>query len=192
LHRASSRRVKILLASKLNFLYAIFSIDFERRLAMAIGLSERIRDVAESRYVKPAIQGGKAEFSIKVRDILNDLRTSGFPSGHTPQVCSVLQTAKFLRENGLEITEVEGPPSRQSTTVVVKYRVVRPGSQPSVMKLTEPTPPSLSSPEGETAEARAERITKGLRGLLKEEMAEFGGAEGFLRWVRGYDEEDSE
>jgi hypothetical protein len=47
-------------------------------------------------------------------------------------------------------------------------------------------------PADESPEARARRLGESLRGLLKEEMAEYGGAEGFIRWVRGYDEEDSE
>jgi hypothetical protein len=44
----------------------------------------------------------------------------------------------------------------------------------------------------ETPEEKAQRLTESLRGLLKEEFAEFGGAEGFLRMVRGYDEEPPE
>ena len=28
------------------------------------------------------------------------------------------------------------------------------------------------------------------RGLLKDEIAEYGGTEGYIRWVRGYDEEE--
>jgi hypothetical protein len=45
--------------------------------------------------------------------------------------------------------------------------------------------------DGETPEAKALRLTEKLRGLLKEELAEYGGGEAFLRWVRGYDEEDA-
>jgi hypothetical protein len=30
-----------------------------------------------------------------------------------------------------------------------------------------------------------------MRGLLKDELAEYGGGEAFLRWVRGYDEEEA-
>jgi bisphosphoglycerate-dependent phosphoglycerate mutase len=44
----------------------------------------------------------------------------------------------------------------------------------------------------ETPQEKAWRLTESLRGLLKEEFAEFGGAEGFLRMVRGYDEEPPE
>jgi hypothetical protein len=41
----------------------------------------------------------------------------------------------------------------------------------------------------ETPEERAFRLTEKLRGLMKEEIAAHGGAEGYLRWVRGEDEE---
>lgn len=44
----------------------------------------------------------------------------------------------------------------------------------------------------ESPEEKAQRLIEPLRGLLKEEFAQFGGAEGFLRWVRGYDEEEQD
>jgi hypothetical protein len=155
---------------------------------MSTKLSDRIRWLAREKYVNPAIEKGKAQFTIRVRDLLNDLKADGFAGGHTPQICSALRTEKFLRENGLEIEKVEGPPSKQSPTVMVRYRVTRAG------KPADPTKP----PEREGAivaeespEARALRLTEKLRGLLKDELAEYGGAEGFIRWVRGYDEEDA-
>jgi len=157
---------------------------------MGVGLSDQIKRLAESKYVKPALQRGQVEFSIRVRDVLDDLRTEGFPSGHTPQVCSALQTARFLRENGLEIKSVDGPPSKMSTTVVYHYRVAKPRAESSVSPIPnqeiESQQQTIESPE-----ARTERLVNGLRGLLKEEMAKYGGAEGFIRWVRGYDEEDA-
>lgn len=140
------------------------------------------------KYVKPALRAGQTTFSIAVKDLLRDLVASGFPPGNTPQVCTAIRKETFLKENGLEIEEIAGPPSKQSTTVVVRYRVVRhTSSNPSQ------TPLSMNAGDAneETAEAKALRLTEGLRGLLKEEMAAHGGAEGFLRWVRGYDEEDA-
>jgi hypothetical protein len=151
---------------------------------MSNGLSDLIRSKAASNYVGPALRAGRTQFSIRVRELQDDLMAGGFPAGHTPQICNALRTAKFLRENGLEIEGVDGPPSKQSPTVVVHYRLLRPEAPSS----RADTPPELLA---ETAEARARRLAEGLRGLLKEEMAEFGGAEGFLRWVRGYDEEDA-
>ncbi len=42
-------------------------------------------------------------------------------------------------------------------------------------------------PEQDPA-ARALRMTEKLRGILKEELAEYGGGEAFLRWVRSENE----
>ena len=84
-------------------------------------LSDQVRSVAKDRYVKPALRSGHTDFSIKVRSVLDDLVPLGFPVNNTPQVCNALRSDKFLRENGLVITSVDGPPSKLSTTVVVHY-----------------------------------------------------------------------
>jgi hypothetical protein len=151
------------------------------------GLSNKIRALARAKYVEPAILSGRRSFSIRVRDLLSDLQAEGMPGGHTPQICSALQTGKFLQENGLEIEEVEGPPSKMSPTVVVRYRVTAPSEKSGT------THRSLRGAETaqESVEARARRLGEKLRGLLKEELAEYGGGEAFIRWVRGYDEEDA-
>lgn len=157
---------------------------------MNVGLSDRIRELAATKYVKPAISAGEGQFYIRVRDLLNDLQAEGFPPRHTPQICSALVTSKFLRDNGLAIEKVEGPPSLQSPTVVVHYRVEQSGQAPG-------SPPD-SAADVERAEARtnsedpsqrAFRLTEKLRGILREELAEYGGAEGFMRWIRSDDEE---
>jgi hypothetical protein len=151
------------------------------------GLSNRVRSVAQAKYVHPAIQSGKQQFSIRVRDLLGDLQAEGFPAGHTPQICSALRTSKFLRENGLEIEEIVGPPSKQSPTVVFKYRL----SNSETRRITKQE--LLANPEAtseqEDPSAKALRLTEKLRGLLKEELAEYGGGEAFLRWVRSEDED---
>ena len=156
---------------------------------MATKLSDRIRSLARDKYVRAAMKTGKAQFTIRVRDVLNDLKAEGFPGGHTPQICSALQTTKFLRENGLEIDQVEGPPSKMSPTVVVRYRIAKSGQVANPVKTGEKA--SAPAGEEESPEARARRLTERLRGLLKDELAEYGGAEAFIRWVRGYDEDDA-
>ena len=155
---------------------------------MNIGLSEKIRNLAKAKYVQPAVLGGQDVFSIRVKDLLNDLQAEGFPGGHTPQVCSALKTGKFLRENGLEIESIDGPPSKMSPTVVVRYRVTKHMQQSSARQLLSEEQPLAAR---ETPEARAQRLGGKLRGLLKDELAEYGGGEAFIRWVRGYDEEDA-
>jgi hypothetical protein len=151
------------------------------------GLSDQVRTMAKAKYVQPAIRSGKREFSIRVRDLLGDLRAEGFPARHTPQICSALQTSKFLRENGLEIEEVTGPKSKMSPTVVVHYRVADSGARTVIKK--NPLDTVQTVPEQENPSDRAFRLTERLRGLLKEELAEYGGGEAFLRWIRPENED---
>jgi hypothetical protein len=153
-----------------------------------VRLSDRVRELARRKYVAPAISSGNVRFAVAVRDVMHDLAAQGFPPGNTPQVCSALRKKSFLQEQGIEIESVDGPPSKMSTTVVYHYRVAKPQMSPS----TSPEQAMESTePATESSEARTERLVSGLRGLLKEEMAKYGGAEGFIRWVRGYDEEDA-
>ena len=151
------------------------------------GLSDQVRAVALEKYVQPAILAGKSQFSVAVRDVMEHLKAEGFPPKNWPQICSALQAERFLRTNGLEIEGIDGPPSKMSTTVIVRYRVRVPG----VQKETRERLPDGGgiNPSEETPSARAYRLTEKLRGLLKEELAEYGGGEAFLRWVRGYDED---
>lgn len=150
---------------------------------MATGLSDKIRAIAQAKYVNPAILSGKGQFEIRVRDLIADLNEEGIPAlSNTPQICSALQTGRFLRENGLEIESVEGPPSKLSPTVVVRYRVARIPSD-SVTKAS-----SLTA-HNEAPSDRALRLTEKLRGMLREELAEYGGGEAFLKWIRSEDED---
>jgi hypothetical protein len=155
---------------------------------MPHGSSEIVRSVASEKYVKPAIRQGRAQFSIAVKDILRDLTAEGFPAGNTPQVCSALRKRAFLRSHGIEIEAIDGPPSKTSTTVVYRYRVTRShGSENN--QLRSPESPATAQDE-EDADAWAFRVTENIRGLLREEIAQFGGAEGFIRWVRSEDEDE--
>jgi hypothetical protein len=154
---------------------------------MNLGLSDQVRALAKAKYVRPALLAGKRQFSIPVRDLLQALETDGFPGRNTPQVCSALQTSKFLRENGLEIEGVDGPQSKMSTTVVVRYRVADSSARPAIKK--NPLEAVQAAPEQEDPDAWALRLTEKLRGLLKEELKEYGGGEAFLRWVRSEDED---
>jgi hypothetical protein len=153
---------------------------------MNYGLSEQVRTVALERYVQPAIRSGKTRFSVVVRDLMTELRLQGFPERNWPQVCSAIQAEKFLRANGLEIEEVEGPPSKMSPTVVVRYRV----KTKNCGSLSTPVEEHFSqSSNTEAPASRALRLAESLRGILKDELAEYGGGEAFLRWVRSEDED---
>jgi bisphosphoglycerate-dependent phosphoglycerate mutase len=88
----------------------------------------------------------------------------------------------------LVIEGVDGPPKKLSTTVVVRYRVANPEANTGSTGLKEKL--EQASPV-ETPEEWALRVTGKLCGLMKDEIAAMGGGEAFLRWVRGYDEEDA-
>jgi hypothetical protein len=154
---------------------------------MRQGSSDHVRAVALEKYLKPALLAGKKQFSVAVKDVLQDLVAQGFPPGNTPQVCTALRKETFLREHGIEIESVEGPPSKMSTTVIFHYRAVSPGARSILGK--DPVEDVPMDPDLEGAAARAARLTQKLRGLLKEELAEYGGGEAFLRWVRSEGED---
>jgi hypothetical protein len=69
---------------------------------------------------------------------------------------------------------------------VVRYRVAIPGTP------IEPTEIRSSARQNdnkeETLEERAHRLTGKIFGLLKDELAEYGGGEAFLRWIRSDDD----
>ena len=159
---------------------------------MSTGLSDKIRKLAKVRYVDPAISAGEHEILIRVKDVFNDLNAEGLPGvGHTPQICSALRTRKFLRENGLESIEmVEGPISGQSPSVVYRYKVGhRSSGQVRGQSRGDMTKGDMNEAAKEDSGAWAERVTSEIRGLLKDEIAKFGGTEGFIRWVRSEDGE---
>ncbi|HEX4322326.1 MAG TPA: hypothetical protein VHZ52_15550 [Acidobacteriaceae bacterium] len=149
---------------------------------MKNNLSDQIRRLAKERYVDPAVRAGQKEFSIPVRELLV-LLPAEFQKNRIPQVCNAIQTAKFLNQDDLQITRVEGPPSGLSTTVVVHYGVG--GRSSSTSRQPERTA-ELSRVD---AEERAKRLANAMKGLLSKELAEYGGADAFVRWVRSDDKE---
>lgn len=153
---------------------------------MGSGSSDLVRAIAAEKYVRPALRDGKRQITVAVKDVLRDLMAQGFPATNTPQVCSALRTKEFLRDLGIEIESIEGPPSKQSTTVVYRYRAIEPRSPSAESKVER----EATRPE-ETSEEWAHRVIGKISGLLKEELAGVGGGEAFIRWVRGYDEEDA-
>jgi hypothetical protein len=153
---------------------------------MNYGLSDQVRSVASEKYVIPAIHAGKSTFSVAVRDLMGHLEPLGFPARNWPQICTAIQAEKFLRAHGLVIETVEGPPKKQSPTVVVHYRVANPGAESGSLASQAKVE---QADRAETPEEWAHRVTGKLHGLMKDEIAAMGGGEAFLRWVRGYDEE---
>ncbi len=114
---------------------------------------------------------------------MNDLEAEGFPPNHQAQFCSAMEAKSFLQKNGLKVKR-DGPPSGRSTTVVFHYQF-----QAEDASEEQGAAPLVGSAP-ESPSERASRLTEKLRGLMKEEIASFGGAEAFLRWVRS--DEDGE
>jgi hypothetical protein len=140
-------------------------------------LHQEIRKLAQ-KHVSLAEREQRETFSIAVRELMSEAEAEGISTAQrVPAFCRAIQTAKFSRENGLTITEVEGPKSGLSTTVVVHYR--RTGSPTRSAGRAE----TILLPSESPAE-KASRLAGRLRGLIREEIASRGGAEEFLRWVR--------
>jgi hypothetical protein len=142
--------------------------------------SEKIRERALRDYVEPALRTRQNRITIRVKELMQKLESEGFPRNRPAQFCSALQKRSFLRENGLVIDRIEGPPSGRSTTVVLHLR--RQEAAPEASQATDHL-------VEETPQERAHRIVNSLRGLLKDEIAAYGGAEGFIRWVRSHEQE---
>ena len=123
-----------------------------------MGDADRIREYAKEKYVIPARQQKQRRFSIRVGDIVRELKMNRA----VPAVCSALKTGEFRQSNDLQLVDVSGPKSGQSTTVVYTYEFI--GGQ-------------QSPPPGEDDWSR-------LRGALKDVFAELGGGETYLRAER--------
>jgi hypothetical protein len=55
----------------------------------------------------------------------------------------------------------------------------------------KPVENGKTAPEEEDPESKAKRLTEKMRGLLKDELAEYGGGDAFLRWVRSDNDQAS-
>jgi hypothetical protein len=125
--------------------------------AKRIGADD-IREYGAKAFVVPARQRGQERFSIRVGDVVRELRLYR----SIPAVCSALKTKEFRRANGLRLVDETGPKSGLSTTTVFTYEFV------------DPEPP---------AEPHVDAWSR-LRGALKEVFAELGGGEAYLQAER--------
>ena len=134
-------------------------------------LHEQIRKLAEREFVARSRSAGKTEFAIAVRDLMAKAQAAGITtSGRTPAFCNAIRTLDFLDENGLEVSGVEGPPSKLSTTVVVHYRF-RSSPRTAIGAGDQPSP----------SDAIADPLLE-LSGLLRGAIRE--GAAAFVRELR--------
>jgi hypothetical protein len=148
--------------------------------------SKKIRERALRDYVEPALRDRRDTITIRVKDLMQKLESEGFPKNRPAQFCSALQERHFLQEHGLVVDRIEGPPSGKSTTVVLHLRVQQAGTGGAASRAEKGG--DIVPPSEETPRQWAERVTTNLRGLLKNELAEYGGTEGFIRWIRSEDE----
>lgn len=175
---------------------------------MNLGLSEKVRKTAEATHLRRAKLQGLGEFSIHVLDMQHELRKEGFPPNHVRQICEALRSQEFLRRNRLNLLRTDGPPSLTSTTVIFHYAFAEGDRDTHAPAVSTPSPrpapdshvklggtvlasamPSLNegnkeAQRNETSAQRARRLTNSIRGILKDELAEYGGGEAFLRWIR--------
>ena len=121
-----------------------------------IGANE-IREYAARTFVAPARQQGQKRLSIKVGDIVRELRIYR----SVANVCSALKTEEFQQVNRLRLVDATGPRSGLSTTVVFTYELV----------------------DAEHPDATDDAWLR-LRGALKDVFAELGGGETYLRAER--------
>jgi hypothetical protein len=120
------------------------------------GVSAAIREFVAKEYAAKARREGSSRFTVNAGEVHRAMHLQN----RVPQVCSVLQSAKFLRENGLRIAEKSGPPSGFSTSVTVKYEFI---DQPAKMGDDE---------------------FLALRGIARDVFAALGGGEQFIRSER--------
>jgi hypothetical protein len=128
--------------------------------------ADDIRDYSTKTFVEPARQRGQKRFSIRVGDVVRELRLYR----SIPAVCSALKTKEFQSANRLRLVDATGPKSGLSTTVVFTYEFV---------EAEGPGEPSVDA-------------WSRLRGALKEVFAELGGGEAYLQAERSkfYDAEE--
>jgi hypothetical protein len=127
---------------------------------MKTGWSDKVREVADREYVRPALRDGNS-VTIMVGDLHEKLRAEGFPSGHTNQICTSLESEKFWKDRGLELRSPLGQPRRHSTRFEFHFRAA----------------------SGEKRSARVEDDPLlGLMGILKGAIGE--GADAFLKEIR--------
>lgn len=141
------------------------------------GWSDRVRELARRDYVEPA-RGSSTVVRIPFGEFKAKLVRTGFPSNNANQVATPLESERlFLVPLGLELLSPKGQPRTVDSTL--EFRFI---ASPAIDR----------GPEMQTERTRrALEAADKLRGLLKDEIAAFGGAEAFIRWVRSDEDEDA-
>lgn len=84
------------------------------------GQTSIVRHYVREHYVNPARREGRRTFRVVVGDVHKAVGLTN----RVPLVCNALSSKKFLQENSLRLVGRSGPPSGQSTTVILTYEVI--------------------------------------------------------------------
>ena len=124
----------------------------------AVGWSDKVRDVAERDFVRPARQHG-GRVRIRFGDLKSKMVQVGFPPQNANQIASPIESEKFWKPLGLEMCTPKGQSRRVDT--IFEFRFV--DEKPQVLRVEDD--PLLQ-----------------LAGILKGAIRE--GADAFIREVR--------
>lgn len=155
------------------------------------GRSVEVRELVINDYVEPA-RKTREHIRIRQGDLKAKLVKRGFPVANANQIGTSIEAEKFWRPLGLELCSPKGQ-SRAADTVY-EFRFVDESNAPQAG--SNETPERKAHPftgrygVTETPSERAFRLTERARGLLKDEIAAFGGTEAFMRWVRSDEAEE--
>ena len=82
--------------------------------------SDRVRAYVASQY----LLGARERRERSVRIVVGEVQRALGLHQRTPLVCAALRSQKFLRQAGVVLERVEGPPSGMSPKVAFTYRLV--------------------------------------------------------------------
>jgi hypothetical protein len=139
--------------------------------------SQAIRNHAWKTILEPAWKRGTPTVSVRIKKLMREMEAEGFPRNQPRNFCLALQRRSFLaemKEKGIYLDRVEGPPSGGPSPAAVLHFHVAPRGHRRNGKSTPP----------ETSRQRAEHLVGQLSGLFREEIKAQGGAEAVIRWLR--------
>jgi hypothetical protein len=150
---------------------------------VATDWNQKVRAIAEREYVQPA-RKTHTRIVIQQGELYDKAVKLGLRPGNANQIGSSLESSKFWDDLGLEMISPKGQSRARTTVYEFRFRDEQADHCP------KPDQEPQYAVEVETPSQRAFRLTERVRGLLKDEIAAFGGTEAFMRWVRS-DEEDA-
>ena len=135
------------------------------------GSTDRVRRTAAQEYIEPARRRGDTIVKIHSGILGKSLVANNLLSPNRfPIICNALKSAKFQKENGLTLLEVESPPtalSGRSSTLTFVYRL-------------DPHRDLEDKGDFPVKEVTFDQ----LRGIARETYRKLGGAEAFHRAER--------